>query len=73
MLTPIQAYYEFIHKGWWEGGSIVEFIFSAEARSYFYTEYNSLSFNPGIFGDFGYHLWFVGFFIHLCIDRLTAL
>jgi glucan biosynthesis protein C len=61
VLTPIQAYYEFTHKGWWEGGSIVEFIFSAEARSYFYTEYNSISFNPGIFGDLGYHLWFVGF------------
>jgi glucan biosynthesis protein C len=61
LLTPIQAFYEFIHKGWWEGNSIVEFIFSAEARSYFFTEYNSITFNPSIFGDLGYHLWFVGF------------
>jgi len=26
VLTPIQAYYEFIHKGWWQGGSFVEFL-----------------------------------------------
>ena len=38
VLTPIQAYYEARHKGWWEGDSFIEFIFSAEARSYFYTE-----------------------------------
>ena len=40
VLTPIQAYYELTHKGWWKGGSIVEFILSPEARTYFYTEYN---------------------------------
>jgi len=61
VLTPIQAYFEFTHKGWWKGSSIVEFIFSTEARTYFFTEYNSISFNPSIFGDVGYHLWFVGF------------
>jgi peptidoglycan/LPS O-acetylase OafA/YrhL len=61
VLTPIQAYYEFVHKGWWEGNSIIEFVFSAEARTYFFTEYNSITFNPQIFGDVGYHLWFVGF------------
>jgi len=61
VLTPIQAYYEFTHKGWWRGSSIIEFIFSAEARTNFFTEYNSITFNPEIFGDVGYHLWFVGF------------
>jgi peptidoglycan/LPS O-acetylase OafA/YrhL len=61
MLTPIQAYYEFIHKGWWEGNSLLEFVFSAKARTYFFTEYNPISFSPSIFGDMGYHLWFVGF------------
>jgi peptidoglycan/LPS O-acetylase OafA/YrhL len=61
VLTPIQAYYEFTHKGWWEGGSLVEFILSTEARTYFFTEYNSITFSPEIFGDLGYHLWFVGF------------
>jgi glucan biosynthesis protein C len=69
-LTPVQAYYEFTHKGWWDGSSIIEFIFSREARTYFFTEYNSITFNPEIFGDFGYHLWFVGF---LFVFSLIAL
>jgi len=70
VLTPIQAYYEFTHKGWWQGNSIIEFIFSAEARAYFFTEYNLITFNPSIFGDVGYHLWFVGF---LFVFSLLAL
>ena len=61
LLTPIQAYYELTHKGWWQEGSFLQFLLSAEARTFFYTEYNSLSFSPTIFGDLGYHLWFVGF------------
>ena len=61
VLTPIQAYFELTHKGWWKGDSIVDFILSAEARAYFYTEYHSLTFRPGVFGSVGYHLWFVAF------------
>ena len=70
VLTPIQAYYELTHKGWWSGGSIVEFILSSEARTYFYTEYRPLTFGPEIFGRIGYHLWFVAF---LFIFSLIAL
>ena len=61
VLTPIQAYYELTHIGWWEGGSIVEFILSSEARTYFYSEFHPLTLGPRIFGALGYHLWFVGF------------
>ena len=61
VLTPIQAYFEARHKGWWEGDSILEFIFSAEARNYFFTVYNPIAFSPELFADLGYHLWFVGF------------
>jgi len=61
VLTPIQAYYELIHKGWWEGGSIIDFILSSEARIYFFTEYHQLTINPEIFSNVGYHLWFVAF------------
>jgi peptidoglycan/LPS O-acetylase OafA/YrhL len=61
ILTPIQAYYEFVHKGWWQGSSIVEFVLGSEARTYFFTEHNPIAFSPEIFGDVGYHLWFVGF------------
>jgi glucan biosynthesis protein C len=70
VLTPIQAYYELTHKGWWQGGSIVEFILSPEARTYFYTEYNSITISPGVFGSVGYHLWFVAF---LFVFALLAL
>ena len=70
VLTPIQAFYEFTHHGWWEGSSIIDFIFNAEVRSYFFTEYNLITFNPSIFGNLGYHLWFVGF---LFVYSLIAL
>jgi peptidoglycan/LPS O-acetylase OafA/YrhL len=72
ILTPIQAYYEFTHKGWWEGSSIIEFIVSAEVRTYFFSEYNSISFNPEIFGDVGYHLWFVGFLFSFSLIALPV-
>jgi len=61
VLTPIQAYYELIHKGWWKGGSFIDFMLSSEARIYFFTEYHQLKFNPEIFSNVGYHLWFVAF------------
>jgi peptidoglycan/LPS O-acetylase OafA/YrhL len=72
VLTPIQAYYEFTHKGWWEGSSIFEFVFSSQARTYFFTEYNSIGFNPEIFGDLGYHLWFVGFLFAFSLIALPV-
>lgn len=61
VLTPIQAFYELSHIGWWKGDSIVEFIFSNEARSYFYTEFHPFVISPGLFGRVAYHLWFVAF------------
>jgi peptidoglycan/LPS O-acetylase OafA/YrhL len=70
ILTPIQAYYELTHKGWWQEGSIIEFILSSEARTYFYTEFNQLVASPEIFGRLGYHLWFVGY---LFVYALIAL
>jgi len=61
VLTPIQVYYELIHKGWWEGGSIIEFILSSEVRNYFFFEFHQLTFGLEFFGRVGYHLWFVAF------------
>ena len=69
VLTPIQAYYELTHKGRWGGGSIVEFILSAEARTYF-TERLSIAIGPEILNRVGTHLWFVGF---LLVFSLIAL
>lgn len=72
VLTPIQAYFELTHKGWWKGGSIVKFILSSEARAYFYTEFKSLTFSPEIFADLGYHLWFVGFLFAFSLIALPV-
>jgi peptidoglycan/LPS O-acetylase OafA/YrhL len=72
VLTPIQAYYELTHKGWWKGGSFIEFILSPEARTYFYTEYNSITFSPRIFATLGYHLWFVGFLFSFALIALPV-
>jgi glucan biosynthesis protein C len=72
VLTPIQAYFELTHKGWWKGGSIVEFILSSEARTYFYTEYHTLTFGPEIFGRVGYHLWFLGFLFCFALIALPV-
>jgi peptidoglycan/LPS O-acetylase OafA/YrhL len=70
VLTPILAYYELTHRGWWGGGSIIKFILSAEARAYFFTEFHPIVFSPEIFAQLGYHLWFVGF---LFVFALIAL
>jgi glucan biosynthesis protein C len=72
VLTPIQAYYELSHKGWWKGGSIVEFILSPEARTYFYTEYNSIAISPRAFAVVGYHLWFVGYLFAFALIALPV-
>jgi hypothetical protein len=72
VLTPIQAYYELTHKGWWQGGSIVAFILSPEARTYFYTEYNPITISPGVFGSVGYHLWFVAFLFAFALLALPV-
>ena len=61
VLTPIQAFYEFAHKGWWKAPSLIKFVLNAEARTAFYTEIHTITFSPTIFGALGYHLWFVGY------------
>jgi peptidoglycan/LPS O-acetylase OafA/YrhL len=70
VLTPIQAYFEMRHKGLWEGESIIQFIFSAEARRIHFTVVRPIIFGPEIFNRLGVHLWFVGF---LFVFSLIAL
>ncbi len=72
VLTPIQAYYELTHKGWWKGGSFIEFILSSEARTYFYTEFSPIILSPNIFARLGYHLWFVGFLFAYALIALPV-
>ena len=60
-LTPVQAYFELTHKGLWKADSFLSFLFSPDARGFFFTRVHPLRFNSTIFGVLGYHLWFVGF------------
>ena len=76
LLPPIQAYVEFIHKGLYEG-SFLAFLpiffdervgpdrhelFSAPLSTYLEL------LQPKVFGNWGYHLWFLGFlFCFSCI------
>jgi glucan biosynthesis protein C len=72
ILTPIQVYYELIHKGWWKGGSFIEFILSSEVRNYFFFEFHQLTFGLEFFGRVGYHLWFVAFLFLFAIITLPV-
>jgi len=72
LLTPIQVYYELSHKGWWKGGSFIEFILNSEARTYFYTEYHPITPSPEIFNRVGYHLWFVAFLFAFALIALPV-
>jgi peptidoglycan/LPS O-acetylase OafA/YrhL len=72
VLTPIQAYFELTHKGLWEGGSIVEFILSTQARTFFFTEFHPLTLGTGIFAAVGYHLWFVGYLFAFALIALPV-
>jgi peptidoglycan/LPS O-acetylase OafA/YrhL len=72
LLTPIQVYYELIHKGWWKGGSIIEFILSSEVYHYYFFEFHPLIFGLEFFGRVGYHLWFVAFLFLFALITLPG-
>jgi glucan biosynthesis protein C len=55
LLSPIQGYLEALHKGTFQG-SFLSFIPELLART---TSGNLLT--PGVFGRWGYHLWFLAF------------
>jgi glucan biosynthesis protein C len=70
LLTPIQVYFELVHKGWWKEGSFIDFILSSEVRDYFFFEYHKLTFGFEFFSRMGYHLWFIAFLFLFVIIAL---
>ena len=70
VLTPIHAYYELTHRGWWKGNSIIEFVRSSEARTYFFTEHHRITPGPEAFSNLAYHLWFVAFLFFFSLIAL---
>jgi glucan biosynthesis protein C len=71
VLSPIQTYYGLTHKGAWQGGSLVQFLFSSKARTYFGRRL-STSIGPEIFNRLGYHLWFLGFLFVFALSTLPV-
>lgn len=60
LLTPIQTYYEMIHKGTYFG-TFFNFLSDGTLLDFIFMRIRIISFNPRIFGGLGYHLWFLGF------------
>jgi hypothetical protein len=71
ILTPIQAYFAFVHRGWWQGG-FIDFVLSGEMRSAYYFLYHPLTFGPEFFGRVGYHLWFIAFLFLFALIALPV-
>jgi glucan biosynthesis protein C len=66
LLSPIQAYLEALHKGWYQG-SFLSFIPEMLAK---WTSGNLLT--PGVFGRWGFHLWFLAFLFLFSLGGLPA-
>jgi surface polysaccharide O-acyltransferase-like enzyme len=60
LLTPIQGYYEIIHKKLYSG-TFFDFITHGKVLQYFIVRFRDVGWNPRIFGAGGFHLWFLGF------------
>ena len=60
LLTPIQAYYEMIHKRLYSG-AFLNFLSEGALLEYIFKRVRSVSLSPRIFGALGYHLWFIGY------------
>jgi len=55
LLSPVQFYLEWVHKGWYEG-SFLQFI-----PVLVQDRLQTLTFSPRIFESLGSHLWFLGY------------
>jgi fucose 4-O-acetylase-like acetyltransferase len=60
LLTPIQGYFEVIHKKLYSG-TFYEFIIDGTVFQYFIVRFRDVGWGTRIFGAWGFHLWFIGF------------
>jgi fucose 4-O-acetylase-like acetyltransferase len=60
LLTPIQGYFEVIHKNLYSG-TFFEFIVDGTVLQYFLVRFRDVGWGPRLFGAWGFHLWFLGF------------
>jgi len=57
LLSPLQFYLEWLHKGWYQGGFLPFIPLLVKDRLQLLTS----TFSPSIFESLGSHLWFLGF------------
>jgi hypothetical protein len=60
LLTPIQGYFEVIHKKIYSG-TFFQFITDGTVLQYFIVRFRDVGWGPRVFGAWGFHLWFLGF------------
>ena len=60
ILTPIQGYFEVIHKKLYSG-TFFEFISEGAVLQFFVVRFREVGWSPRLFGAWGFHLWFIGF------------
>jgi glucan biosynthesis protein C len=60
LLTPIQGYFEIIHKKLYSG-TFIDFITDGTVLQYFVVRFRDVGWGPRVFGAWGFHLWFLGF------------
>jgi hypothetical protein len=60
ILTPIQGYFEIIHKKLYSG-TFFDFLTDGTVLQYFIVRFRDVGWGPRVFGAWGFHLWFLGF------------
>ena len=60
ILTPIQGYFEVIHKKLYSG-KFFDFISDGAVLLLFVVRFREVGWSPRLFGAWGFHLWFIGF------------
>ncbi len=66
LLSPLQFYLEWLHKGWYDGAFLPFIPVLAADRFRMLTS----TFSPSIFESLGSHLWFLGFLFSFCLITL---
>ena len=60
ILTPIQGYFEVIHKKLYSG-TFFDFISDGAVLQFFVVRFREVGWSPRLLGSWGFHLWFLGF------------
>jgi peptidoglycan/LPS O-acetylase OafA/YrhL len=66
LLSPLQFYMEWVHKGWYQGSFLLFVPVLVQDRLHMFTT----TFSPSIFQALGSHLWFLGYLFTFALIAL---